>query len=613
MNVEPHSTAHDQKVRAILEQYFGIEIDEDHPLLEQVGMLHLAGGDWLMHQGEEGDALYFLVRGRLQAWAAGKDGEDRGTFLNEIVPGDSVGELSLLTGAPRAVGIQAIRDSLLVSIDRETFESLALQFPALALKLATNVAQLLQKGNNKNRASTRNLKVISILPLDPSPTASGFVHKLASAICRGGDSAVLQADRLGELGAPVADASSLEEIPPALAHWLHDLEDEHSYLLLQCDPQSPAWTRFALRQSDMVLLVADSDASPYLRPWEKALQESTGAAIARHMLVLLQKDDGPYTGTARWLKDRPLDFHVHVRKDQPSDVQRVARIIDGNALGLVLAGGAARGFAHLGVYKAMEELGQTVDWIGGTSIGGIMGAALATHWSIDESIRRARECFVDGRPFSDYTLPVVSLIRGRRMDRLLDEHLDFDIEDLPTPFFCISCHLDSGSLKVHETGHLASAVRAGASIPGIIPPAVVDRRLTVDGAVINNLPVDIMQRKPVGNIVAVDLSSDKQYEVDYPSLPSSWAILRGKYLPFARRYRVPSFSTVMLKATELGTLERVRRLGRQADLLLNPPVRQFGMTEVNSFERIIQAGYEHAMEELPGWLESRGINTQRES
>ena len=610
MNVEPHSTARDQKVRAILEQYFGIEIGEDHPLLEQVGMLHLAGGDWLMHQGEEGDALYFLVRGRLQAWAAGEGGKDRGTFLNEIVPGDSVGELSLLTGAPRAVGIQAIRDSLLVSIDRETFESLTMQFPALALKLATNVAHLVQKGSNNSRPSTRNLKVISILPLDPSPTAIGFSQQLARAISSGDDTAVLQADRLGELGAPVADASALEEIPPALAHWLHDLEDEHRYLLLQCDPQCPAWTRFALRQSDMVLLTADSDASPYLRPWEIALQESTGAAIARRMLVLLQKDDGPYTGTARWLKDRPLDFHIHVRKGRSADVDRVARIIEGNALGLVLAGGAARGFAHLGVYKAMKELGLPVDWIGGTSIGGIIGAGLATHWPVDEAIQRARECFVDGKPFSDYTLPVVSLISGRRMDRLLDEHLDFEIEDLPTPFFCVSCHLDSGALKIHERGPLAAAVRAGASIPGIIPPAVVDRRLTVDGAVINNLPVDIMQRKPVGSIVAVDLSSDKQYEVDYPSLPSPWAILRGKYLPFARRYKVPGFSTVMLKATELGTLERVRRLGRQADLLLNPPVRQFGMTEVKSFDRIVQAGYEHAMEELPAWLESRGINTR---
>ncbi|HET6592688.1 MAG TPA: hypothetical protein VFG48_07210 [Xanthomonadales bacterium] len=86
-------------------------------------------------------------------------------------------------------------------------------------------------------------------------------------------------------------------------------------------------------------------------------------------------------------------------------------------------------------------------------------------------------------------------------------------------------------------------------------------------------------------------------------MPSSWAVLRGRYLPFATRYRVPGLSTVLLKSTELGTLERVRSLGKQADLLLRPPVRQFGMTEVRSFDRIVQAGYETAMAELPAWLE----------
>jgi predicted acylesterase/phospholipase RssA len=324
------------------------------------------------------------------------------------------------------------------------------------------------------------------------------------------------------------------------------------------------------------------------------------------MLVLLHPAGRPIRNTAAWLADRSLDYHVHVREDRPDDVGRVARIVNGHALGVVLAGGAARGFAHLGVFRALRELDVPVDWIGGTSIGGIIGAALATHWDVDEAIERARICFVNGKPFSDYTLPVISLIKGRRMDRLLREHLDFEIEDLPTPFFCLSAHLDTGTITVHERGNVAEAVRAGASIPGIIPPAVVDRRLAVDGAVVNNLPVDIMQRKPVGTIVAVDLGADKQYEVDYGNTPSAWAVLRGRYLPFARRYKVPAFSTVMLKATELGTLERVRELGRQADLLLKPPVRQFGMTEVRAFDRIVEAGYAHAMEVLPAWLEQNG-------
>ena len=91
--------------------------------------------------------------------------------------------------------------------------------------------------------------------------------------------------------------------------------------------------------------------------------------------------------------------------------------------------------------------------------------------------------------------------------------------------------------------------------------------------------------------------------VDYASMPPPWAIFRGRYLPFARRYRVPSLANIMLKATLLGTIERVREQGKLADILLNPPVRQFGMTEVKSFEKIVQAGYDHAKTELGAWLE----------
>ena len=602
-----HHSRPDRRVRKILEQYFDIPIAADHPLLTQLEMRHAAGGDWLLHQGDPGESMYLLVRGRLQAWAADDAGNPKGRFLNEIVPGDSVGEMSLLTGAPRTVGIQAIRDSLLIRIDREDFERLSREYPALTLRLASNVAALLQT-SARSRPSVRNLRTISLLLLDSTPRTENFCRRLVDALSRDGQTLSLAANRLGENGAPIDAVVEGEPIPPGLLHWLHDQEDQCRFVVYQCNTSRPDWTRFALRQSDMVVFVADASADMEPRSLDTPISDGADAAVARRMLILLQPGGGqPIRETARWLAARRVDFHVHVRDDEPGDLARVVRIVSGRALGLVLAGGAARGFAHLGVYRAMKECGLPVDWIGGTSLGAIMAAALASPHSLDEAVEIARNSFVKGKPFSDFTLPLVSLISGRRMERLLRKHLDLMIEDLPTPFFCVSCHLDTGEMKIHEHGDLAAAVRASASIPGIIPPAVVDGRLTVDGAVINNLPVDIMQQKPVGTIVAVDLSANQEVTVDYPAMPSSWAVLRGRYLPFARRYRVPGLSTVLLKATELGTLERVRRLGGQADLLLQPPVRQFGMTEVKSFDRIVQAGYETAMAELPAWLEKHNF------
>jgi predicted acylesterase/phospholipase RssA/CRP-like cAMP-binding protein len=592
-----------KRILATLDAYFRSDLDFDDALFDELELKELAGGDWLMHQGDPGDALYFVVRGRLQAWAR-DGGTERGRFLNEIVPGDSVGELSLLTGAPRAVGIQAIRDSLLIRLDRESFERLARSHPDLVLRLASNVATLLQSAHSASKSLSRNLKAITILPLDSTPALDRLCSDLKDDLERQGRTLALSADRLGDQGAPVDSLGAGEKVPESLRNWLQDQEDEYRFVIYQCAAVNNSWSRFALRHSDMVLLVCDAASDPEPRDWEVDLLTSSGATIARQLLVMLQPPAGEQIrDTERWLAGRNIDFHIHLRRGEADDLSRVTRIVSGNALGLVLAGGAERGFAHLGVYRAMVELGLPVDWIGGTSIGAIMGAGIASPMTGEEMVELARDSFVDGRPFSDFTIPMMSLIRGKRMERMLEEHLDYRIEDLPRPFFCISCSLDTGSTNLHESGDLPEALRASAALPGIIPPAVVNRRLTIDGAVVNNLPVDVMQSKPVSRIVAVDLSTQAPVEVDYSSIPSPWAVLRGRYLPFARRHRVPSLSTIMLKSTMLGTQERVQAQGESADILLNPPVRKFGMTEVKSFEKIVQAGYEHARDRLGDWLE----------
>jgi NTE family protein len=192
----------------------------------------------------------------------------------------------------------------------------------------------------------------------------------------------------------------------------------------------------------------------------------------------------------------------------------------------------------------------------------------------------------------------MSLLRGRRMERLLKAQLDMQIEDLPIPYFCVSSMLDGTRTNVHERGALIDALRASAALPGMLPPVVVDGRLAIDGSVINSLPVDVMKEKLVGKVIAVDLSSRRDYLVDYDELPSPWAVLRGRLLPFARRHRVPGLASTLLKATEIGTMARTKELCKQADLLLQPPVGGFSMTEVKGFDRIVQVGYEHTRERL---------------
>lgn len=596
------------QIRRIAESYFGLELADE--LLDELEICEISGGDWLFRQGDDGSSLYLLVRGRLQVLIE-NGGQQPPRLVSEVVPGESVGEVGLLSGEKRSAGIRAIRDSLLIKIERKAFDHLAATHPALVMKLASNVANVLRRNGTGSQAASRQLNTITLLPLDNKPGSTKFCRELTEEIELYGQTLTLSAANLMANGAPVSVPRGQHEIPDELQYWLHQQETKNRFLVFNCEANDSAWTRYAMRQSDLVVFIADSQDSETLSAWEIRLRTGKGAATGRQVLVLLQPAaDIPITGTARWLKDRQPDFHLHVRKDKPDDTQRVARIISGNALGLVLGGGGARGFAHLGVYKALLELGITVDWVGGASIGSIFGAPVASDWSFDRAYRIARHGFVKVKPFSDYTLPLVALLRGRRMEREIQTHQNYQIEDMPIPFFCVSSILDSGELKLHESGWLADALRASASLPGVLPPAVIDKRLNIDGAVLNSLPVDVMLKKPVGKIIAVDLSSYKSYEVDYASIPSPWAVLAGRLLPFFRKYRVPSLATTILKATEIGTQQQVRESGRQADLLLQPPVRQFGLTDVKSFDQIVEAGYKYGLSELKKWLENQTQKTQ---
>jgi len=586
----------DQKIRSIIESYFDQEL---HPqLLEQLETRVLYGGEWLFRQGDTGDALYFLVRGRLQVWIEPLDASGQPHLLGDVVPGESVGELGLLSGEPRSAGIQAIRDSLLIRLDRSNFENLGERHPALILKLAGNVAKLLQRRTSGTAATTRALKTITLLPLSNGTKIKQFCHEFTQQVSEQESMVHLSLETLPALGAPVAQLKNGEDLPDSLKNWLSDLEDEYEFVLYRCQAGDSPWSRFAVRQSDIVLMVADADSNPDEVAWEPQVLTVQGTTVGRRALFLIQRDRHAIHNTGRWLEGRYLNYHLHLQSGCASDVRRAVRVITGKATGLVLGGGAARGLAALGAYKALVEAGIEIDWVGGTSIGSIMAATIAAGMPPDEAVRHSRQAFKVGKPFSDFTIPVLSLLRGTRMKRLLKVHLDYQIENLPLPYYCISTNLGRGTKNIHESGPLVDAIRASAAMPGIFPPVVVEQELAVDGSILDNLPVDIMQQKPVGRIIAVGFSAPIPDKVAYANTPSPWAVLRGRWLPFAHRYRVPGLTTIMLKSTETGTLEEVRRLGAMADLLIDPHVRQFGMTDVKSFDQIVQAGYQRACELL---------------
>jgi predicted acylesterase/phospholipase RssA len=584
----------------LIANHLGLDREQARLVRPEFGFVHLRGGDWLFEQGADGDSLFFLIRGRLQVWLS-EAGVRR--QLGEVVPGEVIGEIGLLTGEPRTAGIRAARDSALLQLERPAFERLVDSHPRLGIQLAGQLATRLHQRTSMSPGNARQLVNVCLIPIEGSARAEAFCRDLAAELGTFGPVLSIDPVQLDAAGAPITRLAPGDDVPMELVAWLDEREDDHRFVIYRSDASTTPWSRYAVRQADVVVLVAEAGGNPDVGALEAELPTQRGFGAARRALVLLQPGrDTAIRGTAQWLDGRDPDFHLHVRANERGDVQRVARVIAGRAVGLVLGAGAARGIAHIGVFKALREAGVPVDWVGGTSIGAIFGAAIAHDWDPDMLIENVRTPMVRRKPFSDYTLPLFSLLRGRRVVRAVAPFAGSRIEDLPIPFFCVSSNLEDGTLNLHRAGPVASAILASAALPGVFPPRVVIRRLVVDGAVLNPLPVDIMRQQPIGLVIAVDLSSRKTFQLDYDELPSPWAVLRGRLLPFARKYSVPGLVALILKSAEIGTMEKVQQMGADADLLLHPPVRRFGMTEVKAFDAMIELAYQDARVRIAQWL-----------
>ena len=572
-------------------------------IADKLEIVDVARGSALFRQGDPGDSLYILLRGRLNVSQTNPEtGVEN--LLGETVPGESVGEIGLLIGESRSASLWATRDSQLVRIGREAFDALAEKNPDLLRRLAKVVVDLLRKRTSIHRYATR-VSSIAIVPARPKNGTARFAEELGTNLARIGSTLHVNSESIENLvgvsGVSMARQGSPEESD--LDDWLSQQENRQRFLLLEADAESTEWTRRCLRQADLILIVGNSADDPLPSAAELDLtHEADALRSVRQVLVLLHEiPTKKIKGTAAWLDARKVGAHHHVRIGVPHDLDRLARILAGTAIGLVLGGGGARGFAHAGVYRALSELGISIDWVGGSSIGAVFGAGIAMGWEPQMVEEEARLSFVKERPFGDFTLPLVALLRGKRIDRMVQRRFSGDIEDMLIPYFCVSSDLSAARLTIHERGELWRAIRASVSLPGVLPPAVEAKHLAIDGGILNNLPVDIMRERSVGKVIAVDLFVGKEYELDYEEMPGPLRIFLSR-LPFTRNLQVPGIVTLMMKATVIASAVHSRSVGAEASLLLNPPVGRFGLLATGDFEEIVEVGYQHARERLKDWL-----------
>ena len=533
--------------------------------------LSLPGGSILFEAGEASDSLYLVISGRLAAYDAGTPARRVG----QIAAGESVGEMGLVSGHPRTATVRALRDTVLVRLPREAFDRVVLQHPAAMLRVAQLVVQRMETIGR--RSTLTGSRTYTIVPQSIEVDVAGFATELCEALSRLGRTELVWTIR-------GADHTS---------GWFHSIESANDFVVYVADPGPTTWSKLCVRQADTLLMLARAEAPA--APWPVRIDNPGGGGAAPAELVLLHEGSVERGAAARWCTVLPGVAHHHVRG--PDDIARLARLLSGKAVGLVLSGGGARGFAHIGVVRALREAGVPIDLVGGTSIGAIMGAGVAAGWSHEEMVERFRRTFVTTNPLSDYTLPVVSLVSGRKVSRLLrQEFSDVAIEDLPLPFYAVSANLTTGHGSVHRSGDLWRWLRASVAIPGILPPVFHQGDVHVDGGAINNLPVDIMRLANPGIVIGVDVGSDSTFSADITDvdLPPLWRLLGW----FRKNKQRPTILQILVRAGMVNSAAATAAGRELTDLLLAPPLADIDLLHWRAFDRAIELGYRHAKERL---------------
>ncbi|HEX9524121.1 MAG TPA: patatin-like phospholipase family protein, partial [Reyranella sp.] len=413
--------------------------------------------------------------------------------------------------------------------------------------------------------------------------------------------AVLLAGALGRIGAQVQmlGSDSLNEDP----EWFARCEMESSFVLYRADSTATEWTELCLRQADCLIVVRRGDDDrPTMLPFEIESTRTGAVFHRRRELVLLHEGHDPAPGsTSPMLAGGLYGQHHHVRLDIHSDIDRLARLLTGHAVGVVMAGGGARAFTHIGVVKALRASGVPVDLVGGTSMGAIVAAGVGSRWADDELAERFRRAFVNTNPLSDYTLPLISLFAGRRVTRLL--RLAFgekEIEDLILPFYCVTANLTTSNADVHTVGKLWRWLRASVAIPGVIPPFNEAGEVHVDGGVIDNFPVRTMRRLGRGITIGVDIDTGGALAAGAGVMEpwSTWQFFRRLIWKRNETLPIPSIVRILLRSALVASTARAQEDRQAADLLIVPPMNHIDLLDWTSFDAAIELGYRTTMEVL---------------
>nr|XP_034491984.1 patatin-like phospholipase domain-containing protein 7 isoform X12 [Marmota flaviventris] len=574
--------------------------------------MEVEAGRAIYRQGDKSDCTYIVLSGRLRSVICKDDGKKR--LAGEYGRGDLVGVVETLTHQARATTVHAVRDSELAKLPAGALTSIKRRYPQVVTRLIRLLGEKilgnLQQGSVTGHqlglhttgskwdigSPAGNLSTVAAMPVSEDVPLTTFALELQHAL-----------SAIGRLHAHTLD--------PAL----HPAGRLHPH----CGPGRAG---------------AHRRERCSLGRLERML-EST-AVRAQKQLVLLHREDGPGPArTVEWLNMRSwCSGHLHLccprrvfsrrslpklmemyervfqrLPDRHSDFSRLARVLTGNAIALVLGGGGARGCAQVGILRALAECSIPVDMVGGTSIGAFMGALYSEERNYSQMRIRAKQWAEDMtsvvKTILDLTYPITSMFSGAGFNSsICSIFRDRQIEDLWLPYFAVTTDITASAMRVHTDGSLWRYVRASMSLSGYMPPLCdpKDGHLLMDGGYINNLPADVARSMGAKVVIAIDVGSRDETDLtNYGDALSGWWLLWKRWNPLATKVKVLNMAEIQTRLAYVCCVRQLEMV-KNSDYCecLRPPIDSYRTLDFGKFDEICEVGYQHGRTVFDLWARS---------
>ena len=569
----------DISVEALRDCFFFSGLN-DNDLLQVFGKLQrvdLSENEYLFKERDQGDSLYVLIKGKLAAATQHKSVEK---VIGFIRPGEVVGELNIFSNAPRSASVKAIHPSIVLRLSHEDFQSLCYKNP----KILWEVSQLIARRSQSNmeilrEGKTSQSQLIAIVSVGQQMD----IQKLMSDLAGNSNET---------MNISFIDYSSLK----ADRHLIHSGRT----IIYGMDYAELHKNSEVLQLSDKVVFAINAEHDNYdslKKIWDECVERPT--AHMERELMLLQTADKPfYLNTQKYFGLANFSKWYHVAVQSPKTVQRFLRLLSGNAIGVVIGGGGARGWAAAGAIKALLDHNIAIDYIGGSSIGAVVGCMYALSENYEQFMGLGKTM---GNPVKlhELTWPLVSIFSGAAPTEWTQGICgDVMISDFSVPYFAMSTNLSTMSEHIWDRGFLWQALRATGSAPMLVPPLTYNNQLHVDGGVLNNFPVDVMHAKLEnrGFVIGIDItrSSLDVKAYDFPPTIKFWKALQMKIKGDAYIDIVETMDRTMMATS----MEKTVRSGKRCDLLIRPKLDEFGLLDFAKKDEILERGYKEADEQL---------------